>query len=261
MSDIIDSAVRAISASTTDEAARQAVARVGLAFRGARASSKDRSAWDRVSPQSVVAAVEWCARHGLHPGSSPPTVYLVPQSGELQARVTHVGLATLAARAGLRLRTVPVAVGDTVEVDFGIVVAHRRATLEADPERIEDLLGVIVCVDHGDGRGEVRLWVPRSVVLQARAASRASGSGPWKTHPVQMARAAAIRAAFRRGDIVAERMVLPDEPEAIEVSATPSRPASALAAAEARMLEAQPDLWDGAPEAIEAAAGAAQEAR
>jgi len=247
MSDIIDSAVRAISASTTDEAARQAVARVGLAFRGARAASKDRSAWDRVSPQSVVAAVEWCARHGLHPGSSPPTVYLVPQSGELQARVTHVGLATLAARAGLRLRTVPVAVGDAVEVDFGIVVAHRRATLEADPERIEDLLGVIVCVDHGDGRGEVRLWVPRSVILQARAASRSKG-GPWQSHPVQMARAAAIRSAARRGDFVVEGMMLPEEPDAIEVTAAPSRPASALAAAESRMLEAPADLWEPSQE-------------
>jgi hypothetical protein len=57
-------------------------------------------------------------------------------------------------------------------------------------------------------------------------------------------------------------MVIPEEPEVIEATAAPSRPASARAAAEARMLEAPADLWEGAPEAIEAAAREpAQEAR
>ena len=247
MSDIIDGALRAISAATTDRDAQKAFATVGLAFKAERARAKDRSAWDRVTPQSVIAAIQWCARHNLHPGASPPVMYLVPQSGELQARITHVGLATLAARVGARLRTVPVAVGDEVDVDFGLVVKHRRATLEADPERIEDLLGVIVCIDYRDGRGEDRLWVPRSVILQARAASRSKG-GPWQSHPVQMARAAAIRSAARRGDFVVEGMMLPEEPDAIEVTAAPSRPASALAAAESRMLEAPADLWEPSQE-------------
>jgi recombinational DNA repair protein RecT len=260
MSAIIDGALRAISAATSDKAAQQAFASVALAFKAERARAKDRSAWDRVTPQSVIAAIQWCARHNLHPGASPPVMYLVPQSGELQARITHVGYAVLAARAGVRLRSIPVAVGDHIEVEFGLAVAHRPADLEKEPQRMEDLMGVIVCVDYRDRCGEVRLWVPRSVIETARNASRSRG-GPWQTHPVPMARAAAIRAAARRGDYTVEGMVIPEEPEVIEATAAPSRPASALAAAEARMLEGPAELWD-APEALEAAAREpAQEAR
>jgi recombinational DNA repair protein RecT len=247
---IIERAESALLASIGEDALRVTVARVALAVRSARARAKNGSDWDRCSPESVAAAIEYCARHGLHPGGSPPTVYLIPQSGELQARPTHIGYATLAARAGLRLRTVAVGRGDHLEVDLGVIVAHR-ADLDAEPQTLEDLRGVAVCYSVA-GQPEVRLWVGMSAIRAARSASRSRG-GPWETHPVQMARAAAIRAAFRRGDIIAEGMELPEDPDEVAAQREAERveratrgPAADLA--RARQLAAPVDAWEAAAE-------------
>lgn len=250
--DIITHAVGVISASTTDDAARQSIARVGLAMRAERARAKDPRAWDRVTPQSVIAVMEWCARYGLPPGASPPVCYIIPQGGSVQARITHIGYATLLARVGIRLRTVPVAMADEIEVDCGTVTRHRPASIHAEPASLTDLAGVIVCVSGRGYPAELRLWVPRSVVETAMRASQSRG-GPWQTHPIPMARAAAIRAAFRRGDIIAEGFDLADDIVPEQVTATVTGPGARLAAAEQRLLSAPVDApaW---PDAVEAEA-------
>lgn len=249
---IIDAAEGALLASVSDEAARMAVARVALAMRGQRARAKpaQQADWDRCAPASIVAAIEWCARHGLYPGGSPPTVYLIPQAGELQARITHIGYATLAARAGLRLRTVPVHRADDLHLDCGLVVAHGQDP-DTEPATLDDLRGVIVCY-AAPGQPEVRLWVGMAAIRTARSASRSRG-GPWETHPVQMARAAAIRAAFRRGDIIAEGLTLPEDPdevaaqrEAERVERARSGPGADLR--RAQQLPAPVDAWEAEPE-------------
>lgn len=248
---LIDRAETTLLASVGDDAARAAVSRVALAVRGqrARAKSQQQADWDRCSAESYVAAIEWCARHELYPGGSPPTVYLIPQAGELQARITHIGYATLAARVGIRLRTVPVGRGDHLEVDLGVIVSHR-ADLDAEPQTLEDLRGVAVCYSVA-GQPETRLWVGMSAIRAARSASRSRG-GPWETHPVQMARAAAVRAAFRRGDIVAEGMELPEDPDEVAAAREAERverargPAADLA--RARQLAAPVDAWEAEPE-------------
>lgn len=250
---VIDAAEATLLASVGDDAARAAVARVALAVRGQRARAKpaQQADWDRCAPASYVAAIEWCARHRLHPGGSPPTVYLLPQAGELQARITHIGYATLAARVGIRLRTVPVGRGDHLEVDLGVIVSHR-ADLDAEPQTLEDLRGVAVCYSVA-GQPETRLWVGMSAIRAARSASRSRG-GPWETHPVQMARAAAIRAAFRRGDIIAEGMELPEDPDEVAAQREAERverargPAADLARARQLALPAPADAWEAEPE-------------
>jgi len=247
---IIERAESALLASIGEEALRVTVARVALAVRSARARAKNGSDWDRCSPESVAAAIEYCARHELHPGGSPPTVYLIPQAGELQARPTHIGYATLAARAGLRLRTVPVGRGDELEVDLGLIVSHR-ADIDAEPASLEDLRGVAVCY-AAPGQPETRLWVGMSAIRAARSASRSRG-GPWETHPVQMARAAAIRAAFRRGDIIAEGLTLPEDADEVAAAREAERVERALRGPAADLRRAQQlpppvDAWEAEPE-------------
>lgn len=249
---VIDAAEGALLASVSDEAARAAVGRVALAVRGQRARAKpaQQADWDRCAPASYVAAIEWCARHELYPGGSPPTVYLIPQAGELQARITHIGYATLAARVGLRLRTVPVGKADHIEVDMGLVVAHR-ADIDDEPLSLDDLRGVAVCY-AAPGQPETRLWVGMAAIRAARSASRSRG-GPWETHPVQMARAAAIRAAFRRGDIIAEGLQLPEDPDEVAAQREAERVERALRGpgadlARARQLPPPVDAWEAEPE-------------
>jgi recombinational DNA repair protein RecT len=248
---LIDRAETTLLASVGDDAARAAVSRVALAVRGQRARAKQaqQSDWDRCSAESYVAAIEWCARHELYPGGSPPTVYLIPQAGELQARITHIGYATLAARVGIRLRTVPVGRGDHLEVDLGVIVSHR-ADLDAEPQTLEDLRGVAVCYSVA-GQPETRLWVGMAAIRAARSASRSRG-GPWETHPVQMARAAAIRAAFRRGDIIAEGLQLPEDPDEVAAQREAERVERARGPGadlrRAQQLAAPVDAWEAEPE-------------
>lgn len=250
---LIDRAETTLLASVGDDAARAAVSRVALAVRGQRARAKQaqQSDWDRCSAESYVAAIEWCARHELYPGGSPPTVYLIPQSGELQARITHIGYATLAARVGIRLRTVPVHKADELRLDCGLVVMHDQDP-DTEPSGLEDLRGVIVCYSVA-GQPETRLWVGMSAIRAARSASRSRG-GPWETHPVQMARAAAIRAAFRRGDIIAEGMELPEDPDEVAAQREAERverargPGADLARARQLALPAPADAWEAEPE-------------
>jgi hypothetical protein len=68
-----------------------------------------------------------------------------------------------------------------------------------------------------------------------------------------MARAAAIRAAFRRGDIIAEGMELPEDPDEVAAQREAERveratrgPAADLA--RARQLAAPVDAWEAAAE-------------
>lgn len=248
---IIERAEAALLASIGEDALRVTVARVALAVRSARARAKNGSDWDRCTPESVAAAIEYCARHNLHPGGSPPAVYLIPQAGELQARPTHIGYATLAARVGIRLRTVPVHKADELRLDCGLVVMHDQDP-DTEPSGLEDLRGVIVCYSVA-GQPETRLWVGMSAIRAARSASRSRG-GPWETHPVQMARAAAIRAAFRRGDIIAEGMELPEDPDEVAAQREAERverargPGADLARARQLALPAPADAWEAEPE-------------
>jgi hypothetical protein len=134
-------------------------------------------------------------------------------------------------------------------VDLGVIVAHR-ADLDAEPQTLEDLRGVAVCYSVA-GQPEVRLWVGMSAIRAARSASRSRG-GPWETHPVQMARAAAIRAAFRRGDIIAEGLTLPEDPDEVAAAREAERverargPGADLA--RTRQLAAPVDAWEPEPE-------------
>ena len=246
---IIERAESALLASIGEEALRVTVARVALAVRSARARAKNGSDWDRCSPESVAAAIEYCARHNLHPGGSPPTVFLIPQSGELQARPTHIGYATLAARVGLRLRTVAVHKADELRLDCGLVVMHDQDP-DTEPSGLEDLRGVIVCYAT-PGQPETRLWVGMAAIRAARSASRSRG-GPWETHPVQMARAAAIRAAFRRGDIIAEGLQLPEDPDEVAAAREAERVERARGPGadlrRAQQLAAPVDAWEAEPE-------------
>jgi hypothetical protein len=67
-----------------------------------------------------------------------------------------------------------------------------------------------------------------------------------------MARAAAIRAAFRRGDIIAEGLQLPEDPDEVAAQREAERverargPGADLA--RARQLAAPVDAWEAEPE-------------
>lgn len=196
-----NTALKQMSELLGSEKGQKAAQAVTMAFLAAMKSSKDPGAFLRADPSSIAACVAMSAQTDLFPGGPNPVVYLVPQSGEIQWRITHRGLCVLAARAGYNVMAVPVGSSDHIVVGFGEATEHR-----ADPanhvDSLEDLVGVIVVVRrNGDGDVLTRAWVPRAVIEKRRGVSRMSNKGPWKDWPVEMAQKTAILYTAARGSL------------------------------------------------------------
>lgn len=176
-----------------------AAARVAQAFLSAQSASRDPSAWDRLSPASVSAAVGTSIATDLYPGGPMPAVYLVPQSGQLQWRITHRGLAELARRAGYDLRSVPVGVDDHLVESLGLVVEHEQRGTR--PHDRTTLRGVIVVVRDRRSGDEQAHMVDVDVIEARRAKSQMSNKGPWRDWYIEMAIKTAILYLGARGTL------------------------------------------------------------
>ena len=177
--------------------AKEAAARVAMAFAAAHRSAKNPQDLERCTPESIAAAVAHSALADLMPGGAMPSCWLIPRGRELQWMISHRGLMTLSRRAGYQLSAVPVGMSDHVAVEYGEVTEHR-AELGSEPQQLSELRGVIVvCKQIADGFVLGRYWVPGSYLQKC---SRLRGAGPvWKAWPIEMAQKTAIKWACARG--------------------------------------------------------------
>lgn len=202
--------------------AEQAAARVANAFAASVANAKNTTAWSKVSQTSVAAAVATSIHTDLYPGGPMPTVYLVPQSGELQWRITHRGLAELCRRDGYEVRPVPVGRDDHLKVEAGLVIEHEQDP-DNPPDSLADVRGVLVEVRHTSSGHVTRHWVAAKTIDKRRRVSRMKDSGPWKNWPVEMAQKTAILYLGSRGALpVSTSMQRAMEAEVIEVIREPA---------------------------------------
>jgi recombinational DNA repair protein RecT len=184
-------------ASGDPERAKAAASRVALAFQAAASSSPQPAAWANLDPASIAACVGASITTDLYPGGAMPPVYLVPQGGQLQWRITHRGLCELARREGYHLRTVPVGRADELRESFGLVVEHVAAGPR--PQRLADLAGMIVVERHRATGDEMAFFVPGEVIDQRRRKSKMGDRGPWSEWPIEMAAKTAILYLGARG--------------------------------------------------------------
>lgn len=214
------------------ERAKAAASRVALAFQAAASSSPQPAAWGNLDPASIAACVGASITTDLYPGGAMPPVYLVPQSGQLQWRITHRGLCELARREGYHLRTVPVGRADELRESFGLVVEHLPAGPR--PQRLADLAGMIVVERHRATGDEMAFFVPADVIDQRRRKSKMSDRGPWAEWPIEMAAKTAILYLGARGSLsISTGMRAAMEAEQVEAearseSAPPRRGKAAL---------------------------------
>ena len=189
-----------------EDRAREASARVAMAFGAAHRAARNPRDIERCSPESIASAVALSALTGLMPGGAMPSVWLVPRAGELQWMISHRGLMSLCRRAGYQLSTVPVGQADHIAIEYGEVTEHRAAVGE-EPTGLNDLAGVIVsCRRLSDGAILGRYWMPGSAIRK-RAATR--GAGPvWRSWPLEMASKTAIKWACARGFVPVESIEL-----------------------------------------------------
>lgn len=242
----VERVAAATLANSDPERAREAAARVANAFYASVSAAKNPSAWANVSSQSVRAAVANSIATDLYPGGAMPTVYLVPQSGHLDWRITHRGLTELCRREGYEVRAVPVGLSDHLRVEAGLVVEHEQDP-DAWPEGLADLRGVMVAVRRVNETHTERHWVPRVVIEKRRKVSRMSDKGPWRDWPVEMAQKTAILYLGQRGSLpISTSMAKAMEAEVIEVVRDTPRP-------QPRALPLEPEVVKA--EAEEAADG------
>ena len=213
-----------------EDRAREASARVAMAFAAAHRAARNPRDIERCSPESIASAVALSALTGLMPGGAMPSVWLVPRAGDLQWMISHRGLMTLCRRAGYQLAAVPVGQSDHIVIEYGEVVEHRAAVGE-EPTGLDDLAGVIVsCRRLADGAILGRYWMSGADV---RKRAKARGAGPvWRSWPLEMATKTAIKWACARGFVPIESIELDQAlaadtraeiaPEPIQVARAPS---------------------------------------
>ena len=200
-----DIAFKMLKAAHGDEHALKASARFGMAMGAVRAGMKDRSReyFDKCCQDSLslAQAIATSIETDLFPGGPHPPCYLIPQDGRINWRITHRGVAILAAREGLLLKPVPVHVDDHLVVQLGEVIDHKQ---NDDAMSLDELAGVCVVVrDMQTGADVARHWVSRKRI-EARADksdSRKKGFGPWKEWDIEMAQKTAILYLAARGAI------------------------------------------------------------
>lgn len=257
------STVAAMHARHGGDSGKEAAVKVFSAIRNAISTAKNPQAFASCTDLSILNCINQSINLDLYPGGPNPNVYLVPQSPrkgepmEMQWRITHRGLATLAARAGYALAAVPVAKGDHIEVDMGDVVSHRPADLSRSPT-MGNLLGFIVVVKRQrDGVALTRAWVPADVITARQAKAR--DQSIWQAWPMEMSAKTAIKYVFARGIAVIESL---DAIIAADTAAEIEDAAQAVEVTRRTVTVAAPALTGPAPlpESRQLAAPAIEEA-
>ena len=205
--------------------ARQAAAEIAHAITMAVTHSKDPGAIFACSRASILDCVQQTALDGLTLTGAYPEAYLVPRGGQLTRPVSPRGLARLARRGGLRLRTVIVGADDHLVESFGVAVEHEQ--IGARPTGLHDLRAVIV-IAREQGSGHEDRFVVSGEALRER--SKAKGAGPvWRSWPLEMAQKSAVSYCFGRGWILvpdALRATMDAERDYLEIVDTTAEPST-----------------------------------
>lgn len=185
---------------SNEDALREAIGRVGIAYRAAAAADPD--LYD-CSPQSIVKAIAMSALTGLMPGGPMPDVYLHRQSGELEWSVSYRGLVKMGSRDGTMLQAVPVFVSDEFTIERGLNPNIIHLPDPSGDRTFDALVGVYVVAIRPNGH-KVFEYMSVEDVKKRRAISRSwngrrQNMSPWHNWPVEMALKTGYRYAIQRG--------------------------------------------------------------
>lgn len=243
------STVGAMTARHGGKEGKEASVKVFAAIRNAISTAKNPHNFASCTDLSILNCINQSIDLDLYPGGPNPNVYLVPQSPrkgeamEMQWRITHRGLCTLAARAGFSLAAIPVAKGDHIEVEMGDVVSHRPADLSRSPT-MGTLLGFVVAIKRQrDGVALTRAWVPADIITARQAKAR--DQSIWQAWPMEMSAKTAIKYVFARGIAVIESLdaiIAADTAAEIEEAAQPMETARRVAVVAAPQIAASTPL-------------------
>lgn len=146
--------------------------------------------------ESIMQSVMLSAQLGLDCGGALGSAYLVPYGKVCQLIIGYRGMIDLARRSGQIASISARAVfdGDTFQFEYGLADTLRHVPMvDPDPKKLTHVYAV---AHFKDGGHHIEVMTKREVD-SIRQRSKASGSGPWVTDYVEMAKKTVIRRAFK----------------------------------------------------------------
>lgn len=146
--------------------------------------------------ESLMQSVMLAAQLGLDCGGALGSAYLVPYGKVCTLIIGYRGMIDLARRSGQieSISARAVFDGDTFDFEFGL---DDRLVHVPKVEPVPEKLTHVYCVAKFKDGGHHLEVMTRAQVNAIRARSKASGSGPWVTDYVEMAKKTVIRRAFK----------------------------------------------------------------
>lgn len=142
-------------------------------------------------PISLIGAIIQASQLGLEPDGVLGAAYLVPYGKQVQLIPGYRGLMDLARRSGyvLTIYAEPVYSGDEFRLTLGLDKDLQHTPAKGDRG---EFVGAYAVAKLRDGTREF-VWMTKTEIDAIRRRSKASGSGPWVTDYVEMAKKTAIR--------------------------------------------------------------------
>lgn len=192
-----------------EERAAEATGRMSAALAASAAAARNPNDFYQCTPESIGQCIAIAALTEIMPGTGAASLaYVVPQRPrkneppQLQFMFSHRGLNALARRTGQTMIGVPISHSDTLEFDSAGDVRVVSRDIDNPPTEEKDLRGIMVIVrELTNGQTICKQWVPKKIIDQRRAVSRAGTSeyGPWTKWYVEMAMKTAMHYAISRG--------------------------------------------------------------
>lgn len=152
----------------------------------------------KCNPESVFRSLMQAAELGLEPGSATGEAYLVPFGQECTLIPGYRGLISLAFRSG-QVKSVTakcVMAGDLFEYEEGLNPILRHVpSLEVEQDK--EGMTHAYCVIQLTGGGVIYDVMTAKAINKIRSRSKASGSGPWVTDYLEMAKKTVVRRTLK----------------------------------------------------------------
>jgi len=166
--------------------------------------SKNADDWRQITNIQMIAAAVTVYETGLSPVGAVKELYLFPQGGILQVRLSPAGLVKLAGRAGQIVRPDVVRAGDYFVNELGAdgpVLIHRPVPWSEAP-----IVGVYVAVYRAADNALLRvITLNRAEIAVRRSKSKMKDKGPWVDFEKEMIIKSGLHAATSSGAIVFEQ--------------------------------------------------------
>ncbi len=148
-------------------------------------------------PKTLFGAVIQASQLGLEPGSALGHAYLVPFKRDVQLIIGYRGMIDLARRSGqiLSIEARAVYDGDQFSYSFGLK-PDLQHTPHPDKHGDKPILTHVYAVARLAGGGVQWDVMTAEEIARVREQSKAR-SGPWVTHPDEMAKKTVIRRLFK----------------------------------------------------------------